>query len=216
MSNRPVAVCIGFAFASLLFACAPPRSALDTRHDLGASDALAPAVDQLAAPSDLAAAPATCFPFSNDPDDPLAIDGVFDKTTPRWQRPYDDEPVCPATALLPDSAEPVPYVMYAFCNPDTVAHHYRIEWLANDGAGSALPLDDPFLVVYPGDAIAHDARQCSAINDDIPETLNTGDAELEVTVAAGAAIAVVGTAFTFSPTDSTGQGAYILVVTNID
>lgn len=75
-----------------------------------------------------------CFSFSNDPNVPLAIDGTFDASSEQWRRPHDEPAVCPATALLPDTAALVPFVAYAFCNDDTVAHTYDFEMLAQDGS----------------------------------------------------------------------------------
>lgn len=158
-----------------------------------------------------------CFDFSDDPDVPLAIDGAFSATSETWRRPHDDEPVCPATALLPDTAAAVPFVVYAFCNRDTVEHTYDIEWLAQDGPGGEPPLDDPYLILYEGQGIPADARQCLAVNDDIPMAIDTSDSEiLGVVVPAGGALTVVGTTYTFDPTDGTGTGGYIMVVTNAD
>lgn len=163
---------------------------------------------------DLAESP--CFALSNDPDAPLAIDGAFTEATTRWRRPYDEEPVCPASALLPTTAADVPYVSYAFCNRDTVDHRYRVEWLAVAGPVGEPPLDDPYLVVYDGATIPSDARQCRVVNDDIPETIDTSDAEVQLTVKAGHAITVVGTAYTFAASDGTGTGGYVMVLTNTD
>ncbi len=158
-----------------------------------------------------------CFDFSDDPDLPLAIDGAFVATSPTWRRPHDDEPVCPATALLPDGAAEVPFVVYAFCNRDSVPHTYDVEWLAQDGPGGEPPLDDPYLVLYDGIGIPSDPRQCLAVNDDIPDALDAKDSEiLGVTVPAGGALTIVGTTYTFDPTDGTGTGGYIMVVTNAD
>jgi len=158
-----------------------------------------------------------CFDFSNDSGLPLAIDGTFVASSPTWQRPHDDPAVCPATALLPNTAAEVPHVVYAFCNNDSVEHTYDFEMLAQDGPNSEPPLDDPYLFLYEGEGISTDPLQCLAVNDDIPMSLNVKDSEiLGVTVPAGGAITMVGTTFTFDPGDGTGQGYYILIVTNAD
>lgn len=164
-----------------------------------------------------AGAPLECFDFSNDPNTPLALDGTFTTQTERWARPHDDTPVCPATALLPPSAAEVPRVVYAFCNNDAVPHKYMVEMLAQAGPKGEAALDDPYLVLYSGLGVPADAKQCLAINDDIPDSLGTKDAEItEVTVPPGGKITVVGTTVTFDPSDGTGQGYYVLVVTNVD
>lgn len=158
-----------------------------------------------------------CFDFSDDPDMPLALDGTFVASSPTWQRPYDDPAVCPATALLPETAAQVPYVVYAFCNSDSAAHTYDFEMLASDGPSGETPLDDPYLFLYQGIGIPADPLQCLAVNDDIPDALTAKDSEiLGVEVPAGGAITVVGTTYTFDPSDGTGMGYYILVVTNAD
>ncbi|RLB54843.1 MAG: hypothetical protein DRI90_19915 [Deltaproteobacteria bacterium] len=158
-----------------------------------------------------------CFNFSDDPDIPLALDGTFVASSPTWKRPHDDPPVCPATALLPDSAAEVPQVVYAFCNLDSVPHTYDFEMLAQDGPNDEPPLDDPYLVLYQGIGIASDPLQCLAVNDDIPDAMTVKDSEiLGVTVPAGGAVTMVGTTFTFDPGDGTGMGYYVLVVTNAD
>ncbi len=158
-----------------------------------------------------------CFDFSNDPNIPLAIDGTFTTTSNMWKRPHDDPPVCPATALLPANAADVPQVVYAFCNNDSVEHTYSFEMLSQTGPKGEPALDDPYLFLYSGMGIPSDAKQCLAVNDDIPNTLNAVDSEiLDIKVPAGGAITMVGTTVTFSPLDGTGQGYYILVVTNAD
>lgn len=209
-----------------LIACEAAPSSRAARDqgtaDLGTDEGAAPDLVSPAS-SDLASAPAgtdlaepPCFALSNDPDAPLAIDGAFTSATPRWRRPHDDEPMCPASALLPTTAAEVPYVSYVFCNRDTADHQYTIEWLAVPGPSGEAPLDDPYLVVYEGGAIPTDARQCRAVNDDIPETIDTSDAEVQLTVKAGQAITIVGTAYTFAASDGTGSGGYVMVVTNAD
>lgn len=206
----------------LLAGCATPRRTSlqsDDRADLGAAalDDLASAAattmtsDLSTSATDLAGA-LPCFALSNDPDDPLAIDGAFDTQTPRWRRPHDEEPICPASALLPTTAADVPFAVYAFCNQDTKSHAYLIEWLAVEGPLGEAPLDDPYLVVYDGNGIASDARQCRAVNDDVPDALDAKDSELRVTVPPGQAITIVGTTYTYAPDDGTGQGGWILVV----
>ena len=161
--------------------------------------------------------PAECFPFSDDPDIPLAIDGTFDADSELWRRPHDEEPVCPATGLLPVDKQPVPGVAFAFCNTDTVDHLYTFEMLAFDGPNGEPPLDDPYLILYTGEAIPDDATMCTAVNDDIPEAIDVSDSEIvDVLVPAGGAITMVGTTFTFDPTDGTGTGYYTLIVTNVD
>lgn len=176
------------------------------RTDAGATDAGAADAGML-----------DCFDFSDDPSVPLAIDGAFSAVSPTWRRPHDDEPVCPATAVLPDTAAAVPFVVYAFCNRDSAPHTYDVEWLAQAGPGGEPPLDDPYLVLYDGVGIPADARQCAAINDDIPMAIGTSDSEITgVVVPAGGALTVVGTTFTFDPSDGTGTGGYVMVVTNAD
>jgi hypothetical protein len=158
-----------------------------------------------------------CFDFSDDPADPLALDGTFEASSATWKRPHDETPVCPATALLPDTAAEVPYVVYAFCNPDSAPHTYDFEMLASEGPSGETPLDDPYLFLYQGIGIPADPLQCLAVNDDIPEALTVKDSEiLGVQVPAGGAITMVGTTYTFDPSDGTGMGYYILVVTNAD
>lgn len=158
-----------------------------------------------------------CFDFSNDPNLPLAIDGVFSPSSEFWRRPHDEPEVCPATALLPASAAEVPQVVYAFCNNDTKEHTYSFELLSQAGPKGEPALDDPYLVLYTGIGIPSDAKQCLAINDDIPNSLNTTDSEiLDIKVPAGGAVTAVGTTVTYSPSDTTGQGYYIMVVSNTD
>lgn len=155
-----------------------------------------------------------CFPIALD-GTPLAIPDTFGDATPTWRRPFDDEPVCPATGILPgDPVQPVPYVAYAFCNEDTAPHTLSIEMLADDDGGAATPLDDPFLVVYAGQGVPADQRQCLAINDDIPDTLDVSDAEItDLTIAPGEAITVVGTAYQWTLAGPEGRGRHIVVVT---
>ena len=161
--------------------------------------------------------PLTCFEFSLDPNVPLAIDGTFVATSPLWRRPHDEPEVCPATALLPTDKAQVPFVAYAFCNKDSKAHTFNFEMLADTGPKGETPLDDPYLVLYDGQQIPADAKQCKAINDNIPDTLNVNDSEiLGISVPPGGAITMVGTTWTFDPTDGTGQGYYVLVVTVAD
>ncbi|HMR73614.1 MAG TPA: hypothetical protein PKD61_00835 [Polyangiaceae bacterium] len=158
-----------------------------------------------------------CFEFSNNPNEPLALDGTFTTSSSFWKRPHDEPEVCPATSLLPANAADVPHVVYAFCNNDSVEHTYSFEMLAQQGPGGEQPLDDPYLVLYAGQGIPADAKQCLAINDDIPNSLNATDSEiLDVKVPAGGAVTMVGTTVTYDPTDGTGQGYYILVVQNTD
>lgn len=198
--------------------CESQRGASDV-DDLAARDLGVAAdgrADLSSSPSSSDLADPPCFALSDDPDAPLAIDGAFTVDTPRWRRPHDDEPICPATALLPTTAAEVPFVAYVFCNRDTVDHQYDIEWLAVPGPQGEAPLDDPYLVVYDGLSIPTDARQCRAVNDDIPETLDTSDAEVKLTVKAGQAVTIVGTAYTFAASDGTGSGGYVMVVTNAD
>ena len=65
--------------------------------------------------------------------------------------------------------------------------------------------------------IPEDARQCAAVNDDIPDAIATSDALIEgVTVQPGEAITVVGTVFQFIGDDGTGAGGYLLVVAPSD
>src|SRR5690606_33092906 len=97
-----------------------------------------------------------CFPLSLDPDLSDAIDGVFDASSATWRRPHDEPAVCPATALLPETAASVPYVAYSFCNTDSVAHTFDIEMLAYDGPNGEAPLDDPYLLVYDGQGVPAD------------------------------------------------------------
>jgi hypothetical protein len=161
--------------------------------------------------------PSKCFELSLDPSIPLAIDGTFDKASPRWQRPHDDPAVCPATALLPQGKALVPLVVYAFCNKDSKPHTFDFEMLAQKGPNGELPLDDPYLILYDGQGIPVDPLKCRAVNDDIPNALTSKDSEITgIEVPAGGAITVVGTTVTFSPQDNTGQGYYILVVTAND
>lgn len=163
------------------------------------------------------APPLTCYDFSLDPDLPLALDGVFGESSPTWQRPHDDEPICPATALLPDTAARVPYVAYAFCNNTNESHTFDFEMIGTDGPMGEPALDDPYLILYEGRNIPPDARDCLAVNDDIPDTINTSDSEiLGIEVPAGGAITMVLTTYTFDPTDGTGEGYYIGVVTTAD
>lgn len=158
-----------------------------------------------------------CFEFSDDPNIPLALDGDFVASSETWKRPHDEPAVCPATALLPDTAADVPYVAYAFCNNDTVAHNYDFEMLAQEGTSGETPLDDPYLFLYQGVGIPADPLQCLAVNDDIPDALQVKDSEiLGVTVPPGGAITMVGTTYTFEVASETGMGHYILVVTNAD
>lgn len=183
----------------------------DLARSDGASADLQGSTDAVASP-DLN--PGKCFELSLDPDLPLAIDGAFDKASPRWRRPHDDPPVCPATALLPQGKALVPLVVYAFCNKDSKPHTFDFEMLAQKGPGGEAPLDDPYLILYDGQGIPADPLKCKAVNDDIPDALTSKDSEItSVEVPAGGAITVVGTTVTFSPQDSTGQGYYILVVT---
>ena len=157
--------------------------------------------------------PLECFELSLDPDLPLAVDGVFDATSPTWRRPHDEDEVCPASALLPETAASVPFVAYAFCNTSAQPATITFELLAQDGPNGEAPLDDPYLVLYEGNGIPSDALQCLAANDDIPEALETKDSEItSVVVPAGGAVTVVGTTYTFDPTDGTGTGYYIMVI----
>jgi hypothetical protein len=155
-----------------------------------------------------------CFAISLD-GEPLAIPDTFDDSTPTWRRPFDADPVCPATDILPgDPIQPVPYVAYAFCNEDTESHTLSIEMLADDDGGMETPLDDPFLVVYSGQGVPADVRQCSAINDDTPGSLGVNDAGItDLTIDAGEAITVVGTAFQWTLAGPEGRGHHIIVVT---
>ena len=155
-----------------------------------------------------------CFALSLDSEEPLALDGIFDESSSTWRRPHDDPPVCPATQLLPTTAAEVPHVVYAFCNEDSVAHDFTFELIGTDGPDGESPLDDPFLVLYTGIGIPASAEGCLAINDDIPDSIGVNDSEITgVTVAPGEAVTAVATTYTFDPSDGTGTGYYILVVT---
>lgn len=206
--------------ATLLLASAGCDSRVES-PDAGSPGSDAGGMDSGATGEDASTSPDAgmldCFDFSDDPDLPLAIDGAFSASSPTWRRPHDDNPVCPATALLPTTAAAVPFVVYAFCNRDSVEHTYDIEWLAQDGPGGEAPLDDPYLIVYDGTGIPADALQCRAVNDDIPDAIDVSDSTLTgITVAAGGSLTVVGTTYTFDPTDGTGTGGYVMVVTNAD
>jgi len=186
--------------------------------DRGATDVKAADVAPLDTATDGAAAdapaPLKCFDFSLDPGVPLAIDGVFGASSPLWRRPHDDAPVCPATALTPAGKADVPFVAYAFCNKDTAPHTFDFEMLAQTGPKGEPPIDDPYLFLYTGQGIPANPLQCLAVNDDIPDALDVKDSEITgVTVPPGGAITMVGTTFTFDPTDGTGTGYYILIVT---
>jgi hypothetical protein len=179
-------------------------------------DAGAPAVDANGTAS-ADAAPAQCFEFSLDPDIPLAIDGTFTATSDTWRRPHDDTAVCPASALLPDTAASVPFVAFSFCNNDSVEHIFDFEMLSSDGPSGEAPLDDPYLFLYTGEGIPSNSLMCLAVNDDIPDALEAKSSEiLGVTVPAGGAITMVGTTFTFAPNEDVGTGYYVLVVTSAD
>jgi len=155
-----------------------------------------------------------CFDFSLDPDTPLAIDGTFVATSETWKRPDDAGEVCPAAGL---SSTDVPFVAFSFCNTDSAAHTFDFEMLTDTGPNGEAPLDDAYLVLYSGQDIPSDPLVCLAANDNIPGALTTNDSEiLGITVAAGEAITVVGTAFDFVPANDVGTGYYILVVTNAD
>ena len=181
--------------------------------DGGSADAGAVAtVDGAISTAD--AAPSTCFDFSLDPDIPLAIDGTFVASSETWLRPDDGGETCPASGL---SAREVPFVAFSFCNTDSVAHSFDFEMLTDDGPNGELPLDDAYLVLYTGEGIPANPQACLAINDNIPKALTTNDSEiLGVTVPAGGAITVVGTAFDFTPASDVGTGYYILVVTSAE
>lgn len=158
-----------------------------------------------------------CFDFSNDPDLPLAVPSTFAAASERWRRPHDEDPVCPATALTPEGSAEVPRLVTAFCNNDTVAHTYDFEMIADSGPAGEAALDDPYLFLYQGVGVPADPLQCLAVNDDIPDALDTKDAEiLGIEVPPGGAITVVSTTYTFDPTDGTGTGYAITVVTNAD
>lgn len=158
-----------------------------------------------------------CFPFSLDPDLPLAIDGVFTADSERWRRPHDEPPRCPATSLLPESAAEVPLQTVAFCNDDSAAHTFRFELISADGPNGEQPLDDPYLILYDGVGIPGDPLACRAINDDIEGAFLTKDSEItDVTVEPGRALTAVATTFTFDPDDGTGTGYYVLAVTATD
>lgn len=191
----------------------------DVQGDL--SDATTVPTDATTDAGDIAAdtkpAELTCFELSLDPNTPLAIDGTFSASSTLWRRPHDDPAVCPATALLPETAASVPYVAYAFCNKDTKAHKFNFEMLAYEGPGKEAPLDDPYLLLYTGKGIPADALNCLAVNDDIPDAIDAKDSEITgITVQPGQAITMVGTTFTFDPKDGTGAGYYVLVVTIAD
>ena len=163
--------------------------------------------------ADVTPPPLKCFDFSVDPNTPLAIDGVFDAKSPTWRRPHDDPAICPATALLPTTAAPVPMVAYAFCNTTNEPQTFNFEMITFEGPNGEKPLDDAYLILYTGIGIPDNPLQCLAVNDDIPDALDTGDSEiLGVVVPPGGAITVVGTTFTFDPNDGTGTGYYVLVV----
>lgn len=159
--------------------------------------------------------PDDCYDFSTDPDVPLAIDGAFDADSPVWRRPHDDEPVCPASALLPDGSALVPYIAVKFCNTTRSDLTFNFEFLGQDGPAGEQPLEDAYLVLYNGEELPADHRQCLAVNDDIDGAIDSGDSEiLGVEVAAGDAITVVGTTYTFDPTDGTGAGGFVLIVSS--
>jgi hypothetical protein len=156
-----------------------------------------------------------CFDFWTD--EIAAIPGAFDETSDMWWRPHDDEPVCPATAVLPGSSGQVPFVAFAFCNREDRELTYNFEMSAQEGPDGEGPVDDPFLILYEGNGIPVDPRQCLAINDDIEFAMDTADSEiLNVTVPVGGAITVVGTVYQFDPDDGTGAGGYLLVVEPVD
>lgn len=187
--------------------------------DAGGSDA-GPAAED-AGPGDAGttrpdAGPLPCFALPLD-DIPLASPETFSASTPTWRRPHDDDPVCPASGLLPDTAAEVPFVVYAYCNEDAVEHAFDIEMLGQTAPDDGPALDDPYLVVYEGMGIPDDPTRCLAINDDIPDALDAKDSLIEgLVVPPGGAITVVGTTFTFDPSDGTGTGYHLVVVTNAD
>jgi hypothetical protein len=177
--------------------------------DKATADGGAAAVDS--AP---AADAGSCFDFSLDPDIPLAIDGTFVDGSETWFRPDDGGEVCPASGL---STSEVPFVAFSFCNTDSAPHTFDFEMITDDGPGGEAPLDDTYLVLYTGQGIPADPLACLAANDNIPGALTTNDSEiLGITVPAGGAVTVVGTAFDFAPAQDVGTGYYILVVTNAD
>lgn len=214
--------------AVALAACGNPEPASDAGVDSGASDSGSDAGQDAGTPDSCtpdAGAPdsgtpdagLTCFDFSLDPNVPLALDGVFGPSSATWRRPHDEPPACPATALLPETAAPVPYVAYAFRNRDSKAHTFTFEMISQDGPSGEPPLDDPFLVLYSGNGIPSDARQCKEINDDIPDTIGVSDAEIaDVHVPAGGEVTLVGTTYTYEAASNTGTGYYILVVSRTD
>jgi len=158
-----------------------------------------------------------CFELSLDPDIPLAIDGVFDAASDTWRRPHAETLECPASGVLPDSEPGVPFVAFAFCNNDTVAHTFDFEMLAYEGPNGEAALDDPVLFLYDGQGVPADRLQCRAVNDDVPDSIMTSDSLIEsVTVEPGAAITAVGTTFQFDVANAWGTGYYVLVVTSAD
>jgi len=157
-----------------------------------------------------------CFDFWVD--EVAAIDGVFGEDSLMWRRPYDeDELVCPAGGLLPESAGEVPYVVYSFCNNEDVDLTYDILMQATDGPDGEPPLDDPVLYLYEGIGIPDDPTACLVANDDLDALGMSSDAGIEgVVVSPGAQLTIVGTAFQYDSEDGTGEGGYVLVVEPVE
>lgn len=161
---------------------------------------------------------ADCFELENDPDEfALAIDGAFAADSQVWRRPLSETDSCPADGLTPADKALTPYVAFRFCNADTVDHLYDFEFTAQEGPAGEPPLDDAVLIIYEGEDLPTDHTQCLAYNDDIEGAIDAGDSEiLGLNIPAGESVVVIGTTFTFDPTDGTGTGGYILVATVAD
>lgn len=85
--------------------------------------------------------------------------------------------------------------------------------IAQEGENGETPMDDPFLVVYSGDKMPEDLKQCLAANDTIEGAFETGDAELEINLAPGEVVTIVGTAFTYSEAENVGIGHALVIAT---
>ncbi len=158
---------------------------------------------------------ADCFEFSDDPETPLAIDGVFGPDDTFWRGPMGDQ--CPADNLSPAANPETPYVAFSFCNNDTVSHFYDFEVRVYEGPNGEAALDDPILYLYDGQGVPADRRQCLFANDDVPDGIGVTDSLIEgFEVAPGQAITTVATPRQYDASRDIGTGYYILVVTNVD
>lgn len=140
-----------------------------------------------------------CVPLS---DERLSITGDLSVTSYRWNRPSVGL-ACPGANVLNTG---YPYALHVFCNQSEEPRTVDIAMTAQ----APTPVDDPLLVLYDGERLPADVRQCRGFNDDDETSVN---AVLEdVTIAPGGRVLVVATTFDGAEISLEEGGLYHLAV----